>query len=237
MSRFCALPPAVRAGPRAWLGGLRWRGLRRRSGGGQDEQRGVLKGRPRGRRGPPLASARGSQTARKRARSVDVIHMRRGALRPRHWRRGHQVRSPARRRRAAGRNRRRVVSGYKRPCRRPAPRGWRSAPDPRPAPGGGPSGCGNRSSHLPFAGLRREASMITFTCLLCPPPVDLPLVVLPGLPEHAQPYDRPFSSTPVPETASGHTSLADRLRRSRAAKPTTGHLHCAAADTSAVLRA
>jgi hypothetical protein len=54
MSRFCALPSAVRARPRAWLGGLRRRDLRRRPcRGQQDEQRVVRKGRPRGRRGPP----------------------------------------------------------------------------------------------------------------------------------------------------------------------------------------
>jgi hypothetical protein len=230
MSRFCALPSAVRARPRAWLGGLRRRDLRRRPGGGQqDKLRVVLKGRPRGRRGPPLPSVRGSQAARKRARSVDVIHIRRayagraiGGMGARYARwPGDVVRQGG----TAGGS----SAGYKRPCRRPVPRGWRSAPDPRPAPAGGPSGCGNWSSHLPFVGLRRRASMIMFTCLPCPDrPVDLPLVMLPGLPEHGQQYDRPLSSTPVRETASstpvretasGHTSPADRLRGSRAARP------------------
>ena len=40
--------------------------------------------------------------------------------------------------------------------------------------------------------------MVTLACLLCPDgPVDLPLVVLPGLPEHCQEHDPSISSTPV----------------------------------------
>jgi hypothetical protein len=40
--------------------------------------------------------------------------------------------------------------------------------------------------------------VITFAYLLRPDrPVDLLLVMLPGLPEHGQQHDRPFSSTPV----------------------------------------
>jgi hypothetical protein len=100
------------------------------------------------------------------------------------------------------------------------PRGWRSAPDPRPAPAGGPSGCGNWSSRLPFCrsppqGLDDHVHMSSVPR----PPGRSALVMLPGLPEHGQQYDRPLSSTPVRETASGHTSPADRLRGSRAARP------------------
>ena len=37
-----------------------------------------------------------------------------------------------------------------------------------------------------------------FVCLLCPDsPVDLPVVMLPGLPEHGQQHDRPLSRTSV----------------------------------------
>ena len=40
--------------------------------------------------------------------------------------------------------------------------------------------------------------MVTFACLLHPGrPVDLPLVMLPGFPEHRQDHDLPISSTPV----------------------------------------
>jgi hypothetical protein len=38
--------------------------------------------------------------------------------------------------------------------------------------------------------------MVTFACLLHPDrPVDLPLVMLPGFPEHRQEHDLPISST------------------------------------------
>jgi len=63
---------------------------------------------------------------------------------------------------------------------------------------GGPSGCGNRSSHLPFVGLHCRAPVVTFACFLCPDrSVDLPLVMLFGLPEYGQEHDRPLRSTPV----------------------------------------
>ena len=40
--------------------------------------------------------------------------------------------------------------------------------------------------------------MVTLAHLLCPDrPVDLPLVMLPGLPEYGQEHDLPISSTPV----------------------------------------
>jgi hypothetical protein len=73
----------------------------------------------------------------------------------------------------------------------------------------------SQSSHLPFVGPRCGSVVLTLAQFLRPGlpdcPVDLPLVVLPGLAEHGQEHDPPISRTPVRDPGRNITKTDPQL--------------------------